>query len=158
MPDPAEFYQAVIEDHRRRPRHRGPLPVAHRAARRENPACGDFCSIQFQLDPPLPPETVAAPTARLLSVGFTGAGCALSQASASLLAAALNGRTVAEARTLAAAVETLVRNGPAENAPDNLGDLAALAAAHAFPARHACALLAWQAALGALAAHSTAAG
>lgn len=150
MSDLAELYQAVIEDHRRRPRHRGPLPIAHRAARRENPACGDICMVQFQLAPPphagdhLPTET------RIAAAGFTGAGCALSQASASLLAAGVTGLTLAEARTLAAAVETLIFTGnPPPNAPE-LNDVAALAAAHSFPARHTCALLAWRAALEAL--------
>jgi len=154
MPDPAELYQSVIEEHRRRPRHRGPLPVAHRAARRENPACGDVCAIQFQLDPPPPPGTAVDPAARVLAAGFTGAGCALSQASASMLAAALTGLTVAEARALAGVVETLIRTGSAPTVPPvdstELGDLSALAATHAFPARHACGLLAWQAARAAL--------
>ena len=146
----AEFYQAVIDDHRRRPRHRGPLPTANRVARRENPSCGDLCTMQFEID-----------GEHILAVAFTGAGCALSQASASLAATALRQRTTAEARALAAAVETLVRTGalptatsaspsPSTAAPADLGDVAALAAAHAFPARHACALLAWQAALDAL--------
>jgi nitrogen fixation NifU-like protein len=152
MTDPAELYQAVIEEHRRRPRHRGPLPVAHRTARRENPACGDVCSIQFKINPPQSPDTAVDPAAHLLAVGFTGAGCALSQASASMLAAALTGRTVAEARILAGRVDALVRTGTASPGPTDVGDLAALAATHAFPARHACALLAWQAALAALAA------
>jgi nitrogen fixation NifU-like protein len=152
MPDPAELYQAVIEEHRRRPRHRGPLPVAHRAARRENPACGDVCAIQFQLNPPPSPEAAAEAPAHLLAVGFTGAGCALSQASASMLAAALTGLSVAEARILAGRVDALVRTGTSIPDPTDMGDLAALAAAHAFPARHACALLAWQTALAALAA------
>ena len=138
----AEFYQAVIDEHRRRPRNRGPLPFAQRVARRENPACGDLCTIQLQLDGD-----------RIITAAFTGAGCALSQASASLATIALTGRTSDEARTLAATIAELIRTG-AEN--DNaspaapLGDLAALAAAHAFPARHACALLAWQATLDAL--------
>lgn len=158
MPDPAELYQAVIEDHRRRPRHRGLLPVAHRAARRENPACGDVCAIQLQLDPPPAPADPVAPAARLLAVAFTGAGCALSQASASLLATSLTGRTVAEARAIAGAVEGLVRTGTAAQDAASLGDLTALAATHAFPARQACALLAWQTTLAALASPSTAAG
>jgi len=152
MTDPTELYQAVIEEHRRRPRHRGPLPVAHRTARRENPACGDVCSIQFELDPLPSPQTAVDPAARVVAAGFTGAGCALSQASASMLAAALTGRTVAEAKILADRVDALVRTGTASPDPTDMGDLAALTATHAFPARHACALLAWQAALSALAA------
>ena len=162
----AELYQAVIDDHRRRPRNRGPLPSAHRVAKRENPACGDLCTIQLRLDPPpAPPDSPAgavselAPDTRISAAAFTGAGCALSQASASLATVALAGRTVAEVRALAATMGQLVRTGhPASDTPgsDALGDLAALVAAHRFPARHACALLAWDAALAALASGSQA--
>lgn len=146
MSDAAEFYQAVIDDHRRRPRNRGPLPSANRVAQRENPACGDRCTIQLHVE-----------ADRILAAAFTGAGCALSQASASLATVALIGLAPAQARALVSTVEQLVRTGAVSispSAPDAatppLGDLAALAAASAFPARHACALLAWQAALGAL--------
>ena len=149
-----EFYQAVIDDHRRRPRNRGPLPAAQRVARRENPACGDLCTLYLQLDsaPATPTDPISDPS-RIVAATFTGAGCALSQASASLATTALTGRTSAEARQLAASVETLLRTGLP--APDSVlspsSDLAALAAAHAFPARHTCALLVWQATLAALA-------
>lgn len=154
---PADLYQIVIDDHRRRPRNRGPLPAANRVSRRENPACGDFCTIELRLDP------ANGPDARIAAAAFTGAGCALSQASASLATAALTGRTLPEARNLVARVETLVGVGAPEPgdeadptaAPRSdyaLGDLVALSAAHAFPARHACALLAWRAALDAVGA------
>jgi len=144
----AELFQAVIDDHRRRPRNRGPLPAANRVARGENPACGDLCTVQIRLEP-----DPAAPDARIAELRFTGAGCALSQASASLLTIALAGRGIGEALALAGEIEALVRTGkPASLAPEALGDLAALAAAQAFPTRHACALLAWQTLREALAA------
>ncbi|MCX6937205.1 MAG: SUF system NifU family Fe-S cluster assembly protein [Verrucomicrobia bacterium] len=150
----AELYQAVIDDHRRRPRNRGPLPAAHRVARRENPACGDLCTIYLQLDPdPANPTDPIADPSRIIAAHFTGSGCALSQASASLATTALTGRTAAEARQLAASVEILLRTGlpsPGSVLPA-VSDLAALAAAHRYPARHACTLLAWQATLAALA-------
>jgi nitrogen fixation NifU-like protein len=143
-----ELFQAIIDDHRRRPRNRGSLPGAHRVATRENSTCGDHCTLHLRLD-----------GERIAAASFTGAGCALSQASASLCTVALVGRTADEARGLTAHVEHLVRTGAAlssatppvaASAPPLLDDLAALSAVHAFPARHACALLAWQAALSAL--------
>ncbi len=154
MSDPAaEFFQAVIDDHRRRPRNRGPLPAANRVARGENPACGDLCTVQLRLVP-----DPAAPDARIAELRFTGAGCALSQASASLLTVALVERGAAEALVLADAVETLVRTGSSAKLPPGApGDLAALAAAHAFPSRHACALLAWKTLREALASPSASA-
>jgi nitrogen fixation NifU-like protein len=133
----AELYQAVIDDHRRRPRNRGPLPSANRVATRENPLCGDVCTLHLQVEGD-----------RIVAARFTGAGCALSQASASLATVALAGLSPAEALALAARIERLVRTG--DGAPSPSGDLAALSAAHALPARHACALLPWQATLAAL--------
>ena len=114
-------------------------------ARRENPVCGDVCTLHLRI----------AADDLVSELRFTGAGCALSQASASLLTAAIAGRSVATARALAAEVESLVRTGDTAPAAAlisraELGDLAALAAAHAYPARHACALLAWQACIAAL--------
>ncbi|MCU0792993.1 MAG: SUF system NifU family Fe-S cluster assembly protein [Opitutaceae bacterium] len=144
MSDPdLEIHQAIIDEHRRRPRHRGPLPAATHVATRENPACGDRCTLYLRLE-----------SDRIAAVGFTGAGCALSQASASLACVALTGRTAAEAASLAAVIETLVRGAPSTEpaSPPAPGDLAALGLARAYPARHACALLAWETALAALAA------
>ena len=149
----AELFHAVIDDHRRRPRNRGPLPGAHRVVRRENPACGDLCTLQLRFDPAPP----LAPDTRIAGAAFTGAGCALSQASASLATVALDGRRTAEARALIDQVEKLVGSDAAPPSTEpgsfpaaDIGDLAALGAARAFPARHACALLVWQAAREAL--------
>lgn len=133
MSDAAELFQAIIDDHRRRPRNRGPLPTANRVATRENPACGDVCTIRLRVE-----------NNQVAAAAFTGAGCALSQASASLATTALAGLSLSDARSLAAAVTRLVRTGAAPEAPP-VGDLAALAAVAGFPARHACALLAWDA-------------
>lgn len=141
MSDPAdqtELLQAIIDDHRRRPRHRGPLPAANRVTTTENPLCGDTCTLHLQVE-----------RGRILAAHFTGAGCALSQASASLATTALAGLTLADASPLIDLAETLIRAGQAPApapALESLGDLAALTLAHRLPARHACALLAWQAA------------
>jgi nitrogen fixation protein NifU and related proteins len=141
MPTPEELYLAVIDDHRRHPRNRGPLPSANRVARRENPSCGDICVVQLRLD---------ADPARIAAVGFTGAGCALSQASASLMTVRVAGLPAAAIPALYQQIHDTVTTG---RSPDEagLGDLAALGSVHARPARHACALLAWQALLEALA-------
>jgi len=81
MPSADELFLAVIDDHRLHPRHRGPLPSANRVARRDNPSCGDICTIQLRLEP----------EGRIAEAAFTGAGCALSQASASLLTVRVTG-------------------------------------------------------------------
>jgi nitrogen fixation NifU-like protein len=141
MPSADELFLAVIDDHRRHPRHRGPLPSANRVARRDNPSCGDICTVQLHLDP----------EGRIAEAAFTGAGCALSQASASLLTVRVTGLPAAAIPALYQQIHDTVTTGhpPADS---DLGDLAALGSVHARPARHVCALLAWQALLDALAA------
>jgi nitrogen fixation NifU-like protein len=156
MSEALELFQAVIDEHRRRPRHRGPLPTANRVVTRENPACGDRCTLQFQIAPDSTNGSSSAP--RILAAGFTGAGCALSQASASLATSTLHARSCTEALVLITAVTRLVRGTSASGRPVTLPsdipdlpeELATFATLQAHPARHGCALLAWDAALAAL--------
>lgn len=144
MSDPlAELHLAVIDDHRRRPRGRGPLPEADRVARRENPACGDVCELRFLIG--AGPD--GAP--RITTARFTGAGCALSQAGASLAVSDLEGRPVADALTRIAWVEALLAGGPPPPTEETSA-VAALGVVRANPARATCARLAWTAAREAL--------
>jgi nitrogen fixation protein NifU and related proteins len=136
MQDLTDLYQSVILYHNRRPRNRGKLPTANRVAHGENPSCGDQCSVYLRLD-----------GERIAEITFDGAGCAISQASASLMTLSLKGKTVAEAATIYADVHQLVTTGKVDE--DNLSDLAALAGVHQFPARIKCATLGWHAALNA---------
>lgn len=140
----AELFLSVIDEHRKRPRNRGPLPTANRTVRRENPACGDVCIVQLEVD-----------ATHIGAIRSGGAGCALSQASASLATVALTGRTFADALALIALLERRIRadgDRPASItvAEPELGDAVALAAVQAFPARQTCALLAWWAVRDAL--------
>ena len=72
--DLSELYQQVILDHNRRPRNRGKLPTANRVAHGDNPTCGDQCSVYLRMD-----------GARIAEISFDGSGCAISQATASML-------------------------------------------------------------------------
>jgi nitrogen fixation NifU-like protein len=136
MQDLTDLYQSVILDHNRRPRNRGKLPTANRVAHGDNPSCGDQCTVYLRLDGD-----------RIADISFEGSGCAISQASASLMTINLKGKTVPEAETLYADVHKLVTTGKVDE--DNLSDLAALAGVHQFPARIKCATLGWHAALNA---------
>jgi nitrogen fixation protein NifU and related proteins len=136
MSDLTELYQQVILDHNRRPRNRGRLPTANRVAHGDNPTCGDQCNVYLQVDGD-----------RISDLRFDGQGCAISQASASLMTTLLKGRTAAEAQVLATDFHRVVTTGVA---PDEMSDLAAFAGVHAYPARIKCATLAWHAALEAL--------
>lgn len=134
--DLSELYQQVILDHNKRPRNRGKLPTANRVAQGENPSCGDQCKVYLRLDGD-----------RIGDISFEGSGCAISQASASLMTTQLKGKSAAEAETLFQEFHNIVTTG---NAPEEISDLAAFAGVHAFPARIKCATLGWHAALNAL--------
>jgi nitrogen fixation NifU-like protein len=136
MQDLTDLYQSVILDHNRRPRNRGKLPTANRVAHGDNPSCGDQCTVYLRLDGD-----------RIADISFEGSGCAISQASASLMTLNLKGKTVPEAEAIYADVHKLVTTGQVDE--NNLSDLAALAGVHQFPARIKCATLGWHAALNA---------
>jgi nitrogen fixation NifU-like protein len=134
--DLTELYQQVILDHNKRPRNRGRLPTANRVAHGDNPSCGDQCDVFLRLDGD-----------RIADISFDGSGCAISQASASLMTTLLKGRTADEARALYDRFHDIVTTG---REPEEISDLAAFAGVHAFPARIKCATLGWHAALNAL--------
>ena len=134
--DLTELYQQVILDHNRRPRNRGRLPTANRAAHGDNPSCGDQCDVFLRIDGD-----------RIADISFDGSGCAISQASASLMTTQLKGKTAAEAEALYREFHDIVTTG---RAPEEMSDLAAFAGVHSFPARIKCATLGWHAALNAL--------
>jgi nitrogen fixation NifU-like protein len=136
MSDLADLYQQVILDHNRRPRNRGRLPTANRVAHGDNPTCGDQCSVYLQLDGD-----------RINGITFDGSGCAISQASASLMTVQLKGKTAAEAEKLFGVFHEIVTTG---KEPEEISDIGAFAGVHAFPARIKCATLGWHAALNAL--------
>ena len=135
-PDLSDLYQQVILDHNKRPRNRGRLPTANRVAHGDNPTCGDQCSVYLQLDGD-----------RIKDISFDGSGCAISQASASLMTTQLKGKTAAEAEALYQKFHEIVTTG---KEPEEISDLGAFAGVHAFPARIKCATLSWHAALNAL--------
>ncbi|MCF7687079.1 MAG: SUF system NifU family Fe-S cluster assembly protein [Cephaloticoccus sp.] len=136
MSDLSDLYQQVILDHNRRPRNRGKLPTANRVAHGDNPSCGDQCSVYIELEGD-----------RIKDLTFDGSGCAISQASSSLMTTQLKGKTTAEAEKLFQEFHEIVTTG---QAPEEISDVAAFAGVHAFPARIKCATLGWHAALNAL--------
>lgn len=125
------LYKQLVQDHARRPRHYGELGGATHEAAGHNPSCGDRVKVQLRLE-----------GSQIAEVRFTGQGCAVSTASASLMVSALRGRSVPEARALSAAFGELLRTGEAR--PD-LGDLNALGGVHRLHTRVKCAALCWQA-------------
>jgi nitrogen fixation NifU-like protein len=133
MSDFDDLYKEIILDHNRRPRNRGKPPGANRSATGDNPTCGDNCTVHLRLDGD-----------RIAEIGFEGSGCAISQASASIMTTQVKGHTVAEAEAAFKGFKEILATG---KAADELNILAAFAGVHAFPARLKCATLPWHAAL-----------
>ena len=134
--DLTELYQSVILENNRRPRNFRKLPTANRIASGNNPVCGDEITVFVQLEGD-----------RIADISFQGAGCAISQASASVMTQRLKGRTLAEAEALFGRFKEIVTEGKPDE--EDL-DLSAFAGVHQFPARIKCATLGWHAAINAV--------
>ncbi len=139
-----DLYREIILDHYRNPRNRGELPVppAH-MVEGFNPLCGDEVVIYLDVE-----------EGKVTDLRINGQGCSISQSSASMMSAAVKGKTVEEARALTRAFKALMSiheasldgdDGEAV-APDpevKLGDLEALQGVVKFPVRIKCATLSW---------------
>jgi len=132
--DLEELYQEVILDHSRRPRNFGEVPEADVHVHGDNPACGDeiHLTAKFGTD------------GALQDLKFNGHGCAISQASASLMTMKLKGKGRGEVNDMIAAFHNLV-TGESIDSPVKLGDLQLLGGVRKFPQRVKCAMLAWRA-------------
>lgn len=85
-----DLYAEIILDHYQNPHHAGALVQPTISARDSNPLCGDRLQLDLRLDE----------SGRICEVGFKGEGCAISQASASMLTDELIGKTLVEAEKL----------------------------------------------------------
>jgi nitrogen fixation protein NifU and related proteins len=148
MPGLEDLYREIILDHYRNPRNRGELdvPPAHRVEG-FNPLCGDEIVVYVQVDD----------DGTIDDIKIGGQGCSISQSSASMMSAAVKGKTVDEARELTRAFKALMTihesrldggdgSGTDTPSPDpevKLGDLEALQGVVKFPVRIKCATLSW---------------
>jgi nitrogen fixation protein NifU and related proteins len=129
-----ELYQEVILDHSKHPRHFGKLEGATHSGQGHNPLCGDRVTVYLKVNK----------DDRIADIAFEGKGCAISQASASLMTDMVVGRTVAEAERLMGGFLHLVKGETAEGLePDDRERLDVMAGVSAFPMRVKCATLAW---------------
>lgn len=133
MSELSDLYQELILDHNRRPRNFGELPDADRRAHGHNPLCGDRWTVALRVDGGV-----------IRDVRFTGAGCAISKASASLMTEAIKGRSVDDALALFDRFQSVLTL-PLDREPDvtAIGKLSVFAGVREFPTRVKCASLAW---------------
>ena len=135
--DLRELYQEIIIDHNRNPRNHHPMEDASTQANGFNPLCGDKLTVYAKLV-----EGV------IQDLSFVGCGCAISQASASLMTDALKGKSIEEAHNLFHRFhDMLTKYDDEENTEktqvSSMDKLTVLAGVKAFPARVKCATLAW---------------
>ena len=132
MSDLRELYQQVILDHNRNPRNFKELPAATARVEGYNPLCGDHYTIFLQVDGDI-----------IRDIAFTGTGCAISKASASVMSSTVKGKTAAEADEIFDRFHKLVTGDGGGLDEAELGRLAAFSGVSEFPARVKCATLAW---------------
>ena len=137
----AELYQNVILEHNRSPRNYRVMEDADRRAEGHNPVCGDQLTVWLKLDGDV-----------IRDVSFHGMGCAISRASASLMTAAVKGRTSREAEALFARFHRLVTGTAEPPGAETLGKLAVFSGVSEYPSRVKCASLPWHALKAALSA------
>ena len=129
-----ELYQEVILDHSRHPRHYGRLEGASHKAEGYNPLCGDRVTVWLKL----------GEDGRVADIRFEGKGCAISQASASMMADLLKGRTRDDAEKLMEGFLHLVKGEDAHGLlEDDRETLDVMSGISEFPMRVKCATLAW---------------
>jgi nitrogen fixation NifU-like protein len=137
--DVESMYQEIILEHYRRPLHAGLREPFDAQVQHVNPTCGDEVTLRVTLKD-------AGDEAVIADVSYEALGCSISQASASVMADIIIGKTVAEAMRIGDEFLTLMQSrGEAEPDEDVLGDAIAFAGVSKYPARIKCALLSWMA-------------
>ncbi|SEK94699.1 nitrogen fixation protein NifU [Carnobacterium iners] len=127
-----QLYRQVILDHSSHPHHHGTLEDATNQVEMNNPTCGDVIELQLNLA-----------DNRIEAIRFSGSGCTISTASASMMTDVVLGKTPKEALALVDQFSLLVQGKEPGNL-DDLGDAAILSGVVKFPARIRCATLAWK--------------
>ena len=136
--DSNSIYQQVVLDHNRKPKNFGKLEECTHKTEGLNPLCGDHLWIYMKVDQ----------EGKIQEITFDGTGCAISKASASMMTAALKGKTTEEAKKKFEEFSFLLKgNMPEEH---SLGSLRVFSSIWKYPSRVKCAALAWHAMAGAL--------
>ena len=131
--DRMQRYSEIIIEHSQFPRHHGSIENPTHKGHGENPFCGDRVTLQFSVNNAGIIEEAA----------FESVGCAISTASASLLASHLHGLSLLQAQELFDQIRSAITGEPDESRDEQLGELAALTFAGRYPSRVKCATLPW---------------
>ena len=126
-----DMYKEVILDHYKHPRNKREMPDAELRGTANNPLCGDEITVYAHVA-----------DGAVADVAFQGAGCSISQSSASMMTEAVRGKTLDQARDLAAEFRSMMA-GEAEPDEAVFGDLVSLKGVVKYPIRIKCAVLGW---------------
>ena len=144
MSDSRALYEQVILDHNKKPRNFHPLDDADHTVEGFNPLCGDHFTIYLKMDGD-----------RIAGAAFSGAGCAISKSSASVMTTVIKGKTIPEVRRLFEAFHQMITSPPDTPVDEEtLGKLRVFTGVREFPIRIKCATLAWHAMASAIAGKS----
>jgi nitrogen fixation NifU-like protein len=140
MSDKRALYERVILDHNRNPRNYHTMEQPTCSAQGYNALCGDQFTVYVKIE-----------NGRIADVSFTGAGCAISKSSASMMSTVLKGKTPAEAESLFVKFHRMVTAEPGAPPPgDDLGKLEVFFGVREYPVRVKCATLPWHTVAAAL--------
>ena len=145
MADYKALYQEVILDHNKKPRNFGTLAHASHHAEGHNPLCGDHISVDLHLEG----DTID-------QIAFQGESCAICKASASMMTAAVKGKTREQADALTQEFLAMATGKLDLNQPNQIGRLAVFAGVRDLPTRVKCAILPWHTLLAAFHSQGTA--
>ena len=126
------IYTAALMEHNAHPDYKYDLENATDEHEGVNPSCGDDITLQLRVK-----------DGKIEDAGFIGSGCAISQASASLMIDLVKGRTVEDAHRLISLYFQMIKGKITPEELDDLEDVAALQGIAHVPARVKCAVLAW---------------
>ena len=138
--DVRDLYQSIILERGRNPHHMHKLDPFHACAAGDNPLCGDQVEVRVNF----------APDATVAEAAFEARGCAISVASADLMADVVRGRDADGIRALAAAFSELARTGQSASDDPAMAVLRPLSGVSEYRTRIKCATLPWTALIAAL--------
>ena len=137
--DLTSLYSDIVFEHDKRPLHAGLRDPFDAEVHHVNPTCGDEITLRLHLSGP-------AADPRLEDVSYDATGCAMSRASASIMADLLRGRLASEAEPITAHIEKVMHaRGRTPGDEELIGDGVALVGAAKFPGRVKCVLMPWKA-------------
>ncbi|EKR63459.1 MULTISPECIES: Fe-S cluster assembly sulfur transfer protein SufU [Leptospira] len=126
------LYKEVILDHYQNPRFRGKLEPADLSEHGINPLCGDELELTINLDGD-----------KIADVRVTGKGCSISQASGSMMAESIRGKTISEAENILSRFKNMFLEDKDPKFEEELEDLESMESVKKIPARIKCAVLPW---------------